>query len=207
MEKRWQYREISNQEDITTLCKAINVNPYLAAILLQRGIHDLTSAREFFRPTLAELHDPFLMADMDVAVDRLTKAIQTNERILIYGDYDVDGTTAVALVYNYLSKFYQQCEIYVPDRHKEGYGISKAGVEYAEQHNFSLIIALDCGIKASDMVILANHKGIDFIICDHHLPGDKIPNAIAVLDPKRVDCLYPYKELSGCGLGFNRMQA
>jgi single-stranded-DNA-specific exonuclease len=144
---------------------------------------------------------------MDNAVGRLETAIKRNEKILIYGDYDVDGTTAVALVYNYLNTHYANCEIYIPDRSKEGYGISKLGVEWAEAHGFTLIIALDCGIKASDMVLLANHKGIDFIICDHHLPDDKIPNAVAVLDPKREDCNYPYKELSGCGLGFKLMQA
>jgi single-stranded-DNA-specific exonuclease len=189
------------------LGKELNINPYLTAILLQRGIDSVESARKFFRPSLNELHDPFLMRDMDQAVDRLKKAIDTHEKILIYGDYDVDGTTAVALVYNYLSSFYNNCQVYIPDRNKEGYGVSKAGVEYAGANNITLIIALDCGIKASDMVVLANSKGIDFIICDHHLPDDEIPHAAAVLDPKRSDCTYPFKELSGCGLGFKLMQA
>jgi single-stranded-DNA-specific exonuclease len=192
---------------IKMLGKELNINPYLTAILLQRGIDSVESARKFFRPSLNELHDPFLMRDMDQAVDRLKKAIDTHEKILIYGDYDVDGTTAVALVYNYLSSFYNNCQVYIPDRNKEGYGVSKAGVEYAGANNITLIIALDCGIKASDMVVLANSKGIDFIICDHHLPDDEIPHAAAVLDPKRSDCTYPFKELSGCGLGFKLMQA
>lgn len=192
---------------IKMLGKELNINPYLTAILLQRGIDNVESARKFFRPSLNELHDPFLMRDMDQAVDRLKKAIDTHEKILIYGDYDVDGTTAVALVYNYLSSFYNNCQVYIPDRNKEGYGVSKAGVEYAAANNITLIIALDCGIKASDMVVLANSRGIDFIICDHHLPDEKIPHAVAVLDPKRSDCTYPFKELSGCGLGFKLIQA
>lgn len=207
MEKKWIYKPLPSKELITALGKDLNVNPYLATILLQRGINTLQEAKDFFRPSLSQLHDPFLMKDMDFAVERLEKAINKNEKILIYGDYDVDGTTAVALVYNFLHRTYSSCEIYIPDRNKEGYGISQAGVEWAEDNGYTLIIALDCGIKASDMVILANHKGIDFIICDHHLPGNKIPNAIAVLDPKREDCYYPYKELSGCGLGFKLMQA
>ncbi|QOI96753.1 MAG: single-stranded-DNA-specific exonuclease RecJ [Flammeovirgaceae bacterium] len=207
MEKRWAYKTIPPAADIRALGKALNLNPYLSAILLQRGITNTQKAKEFFRPSLEGLHDPFLMRDMDKAVERLKRAIDNNEKILIYGDYDVDGTTAVALVYNYLNEFYPHCEIYIPDRNKEGYGVSKAGIEYAGENNFTLIIALDCGIKASDMVVLANSKGIDFIICDHHLPDEKIPHAVAVLDPKRSDCTYPFKELSGCGLGFKLIQA
>ena len=207
MERRWIYKEIPSQENIKKLSHEINTNVYLSAILLQRGINDFSLAKDFFRPSLDHLHDPFLMKDMHRAVDRLKKAIDTGERILVYGDYDVDGTTAVALVYSYLHRFYPQCEIYIPDRSKEGYGVSQAGVEWAEENGYTLIIALDCGIKASDMVVLANHKGIDFIICDHHLPDEKIPNAVAVLDPKQEDCGYPYNELSGCGLGFKLIQA
>jgi len=205
--KRWAHKEIPSPEKIEALSKAININTYLATILLQRGISDFDQARDYFRPSLDKLHDPFLMKDMNEAVTRLKRAIDNEEKILIYGDYDVDGTTSVSLVYSYLRKFYSKCEIYIPDRYAEGYGISKAGVEWAAQYNFSLIVALDCGIKASDMVVFAESKGIDFIICDHHLPDKNIPNAVAVLDPKREDCNYPYDELSGCGLGFKLIQA
>lgn len=206
MEKRWLLKELPTQKQIEELSQAININSYLAAILIQRGISDFETAKNFFRPSLEHLHNPFLMKGMEKAVMRLKKAIDTQEKILIYGDYDVDGTTSVALVYNYLSKFYSKCEIYIPDRYAEGYGISLAGIEYAEQHDFTLIIALDCGIKSSELVDIATLKGIDFIICDHHLPGDDIPNAVAVLDPKQENCDYPYQDLSGCGLGFKFMQ-
>jgi single-stranded-DNA-specific exonuclease len=207
VEKRWVHKPMPANDQIAALGKSLNLNPYLTTVLIQRNIDTFDKAKDFFRPSLDQLHDPFLMRDMEQAVERIKAAITHNERILIYGDYDVDGTTAVALVYMYLHRFYSNCEIYIPDRHTEGYGISKLGVEWAKENNFSLIIALDCGIKASDMVLLANHKGIDFIICDHHLPGEEIPNAVAVLDPKRNDCDYPYKELSGCGLGFKLIQA
>jgi len=207
MQKRWIYKNAPATEKMEALGKAINVNSNLATILLQRGITDFDSARDFFRPSLDHLHDPFLLKDMEHAVVRLRSAIDKNEKILIYGDYDVDGTTSVALVYSYLKSFYPNCDFYIPDRYAEGYGVSEAGIIWAEENNFSLIIALDLGIKASDMVTLATHKGIDFIICDHHLPGGDIPNAVAVLDPKRDDCDYPYKELSGCGLGFKLIQA
>jgi len=207
MERRWIYKEIPTQDSIKRLSTEININAHLAAVLLQRGIEDFSSAKDFFRPSLDHLHDPFLMKDMHRAVDRLKAAIDAQEKILVYGDYDVDGTTAVSLVYSYLNRFYPHCEIYIPDRNKEGYGVSQAGVEWAEENGYTLIIALDCGIKASDMVVLADHKGIDFIICDHHLPDEKIPNAVAVLDPKQKDCKYPYTELSGCGLGFKLVQA
>lgn len=199
-------KEIPPQEQIAQLCLAININSTLASILVQRGISDFEGAKDYFRPSLQQLHNPFLMKGMERAVMRLKKAIDLNEKILIYGDYDVDGTTSVALVYSYLSKFYHNGEIYVPDRYSEGYGISLAGIEYAEAHGFSLIIALDCGIKSSELVELAKLKGIDFIICDHHLPDDAIPNAVAVLDPKQENCEYPYQDLSGCGLGFKFMQ-
>jgi single-stranded-DNA-specific exonuclease len=207
MERRWIYKDIPALESIQNLSNEININTHLSSVLIQRGIENFLVAKDFFRPSLDHLHDPFLMKDMHHAVDRLKKAIDSQEKILVYGDYDVDGTTAVALVYSYLRQFYPNCEIYIPDRTKEGYGVSQAGVEWAEENGYTLIIALDCGIKASDMVILATHKGIDFIICDHHLPDEKIPNAVAVLDPKQKDCGYPYTELSGCGLGFKLIQA
>ena len=207
MQKRWIYKPTPTAENIEALSKSINVSPHLSTILLQRGITDFESAKTFFRPSLQHLNDPFLLKDMDRGVERIKSAIDRNEKILIYGDYDVDGTTAVALVYSYLKSFYDPCDFYIPDRYAEGYGVSEAGIIWAEENNFTLIIALDLGIKAADMVTLATHKGIDFIICDHHLPGGDIPNAVAVLDPKQDDCEYPYKELSGCGLGFKLIQA
>lgn len=207
MDKHWLFKPIPPREQIDTLSSRINVNSYLSAILIQRGIDDFQKAKDFFRPQLAHLHDPFLMQDMAKAVERLHKAIENGEKILVFGDYDVDGTTAVALVFSYLRSFYPSCDFYIPDREKEGYGVSEQGIIWAEQNGFSLIVALDLGIKSSDMVMLANHKGIDFIICDHHLPGQHIPQAVAVLDPKREDCTYPYQELSGCGLGFKLIQA
>ena len=207
MEKRWIYNSVPSPDQVTEFGKTLNINPYLAAILLQRGISDFDSAKKFFRPSLDQLHDPFLMKDMESAILRLKAAIDNNEKILIYGDYDVDGTTAVSLVFSYLRNFYKQCDFYIPDRYAEGYGVSEAGIKWAHENGFTLIIALDLGIKSADMVTLASIKGIDFIICDHHLPGIDIPNAIAVLDPKREDCEYPFKELSGCGLGFKLLQA
>lgn len=207
MQRRWIYNALPPQDEVEALSKSLNINPYLSTILLQRGKNSFEEAKKFFRPSLEHLHDPFLIKDMDKAVARLQRAIDTNEKILVYGDYDVDGTTAVALVYSYLKSFYPNCDFYIPDRYTEGYGVSESGVIWAEENDFTLIIALDLGIKASDMVHLAGHKGIDFIICDHHLPGKDMPNAVAVLDPKREDCSYPYKELSGCGLGFKLLQA
>lgn len=206
MDKRWTLKERPLEQQVESLSLAININATLGSILIQRGIADFESAKTYFRPSLQHLHNPFLMKGMERAVMRLKKAIDVNEKILIYGDYDVDGTTSVALVFSYLSKFYYNGEIYVPDRYAEGYGISLAGIEYAEQNGFTLIIALDCGIKSSELVEIAKLKGIDFIICDHHLPDDAIPNAVAVLDPKQENCEYPYHELSGCGLGFKFMQ-
>ncbi|MCA4895316.1 MAG: single-stranded-DNA-specific exonuclease RecJ [Cytophagales bacterium] len=207
MQRKWLRKSEPAQGEIETLSQQINVNPSLTSILLQRGIYNFDLAKKFFRPSLAELHSPFLLTDMTKAVSRLNIAIENGEKILIYGDYDVDGTTAVALVYSYLQSFYPLCDFYIPDRHTEGYGVSEAGIKWAEENGFSLIIALDLGVKAIDAVTLATEKKIDFIICDHHLPGTNIPNAIAVLDPKRSDCHYPFKELSGCGLGFKLMQA
>jgi single-stranded-DNA-specific exonuclease len=207
MEKRWLLKPIPESDLIEKLSKAINVNWYLTTILLQRGVLEFEEAKNYFRPTLDHLHDPFIMKDMDKAITRLKAAIDSDEKILIYGDYDVDGTTSVSLVYSYLRKFYTHCEVYIPDRYAEGYGVSLAGIEWAEQNDYTLIIALDCGIKSLDLVKVAKDKGIDFIICDHHLPGEMIPDAVAVLDPKRPDCPYPYKELSGCGIGFKLMQA
>jgi single-stranded-DNA-specific exonuclease len=207
MEKRWVYNTIPPAETVQEFGKTLNINSYLATVLLQRGISDFESAKKFFRPTLDQLHDPFLMKDMEHAVTRLKKAIDNQEKILVYGDYDVDGTTSVAVVYSYLRSFYPNCDFYIPDRYAEGYGVSEAGIKWAHENNFTLIIALDLGIKAGDMVTLASIKGIDFIICDHHLPGGEIPNAVAVLDPKRGDCEYPFNELSGCGLGFKLLQA
>ena len=205
--KRWERKPKPDKHAIDALSRSINVNAYLAAILVQRGITTFDQAKSFFRPSMDHLHDPFLMMDMDKAVDRLHKAITHQEKILIFGDYDVDGTTSVALFYSYLSHFYPHCDFYLPDRSKEGYGVSKEGITWADENGFSLIIALDLGIKSADMVLLANHKGIDFIICDHHLPGEELPKATAVLDPKRNDCEYPFQELSGCGLGFKLIQA
>jgi single-stranded-DNA-specific exonuclease len=207
MNKRWTLKELPAEPQVQALCHAININATLSSILVQRGISDFENAKNYFRPSLQHLHNPFLMKGMERAVMRLKKAIDLNEKILIYGDYDVDGTTSVALVFSFLNKFYDNGEIYIPDRYTEGYGISLAGIEYAEQKGFSLIIALDCGIKSSELVETAKLKGIDFIICDHHLPDDAIPNAVAVLDPKQENCEYPYHELSGCGLGFKFMQA
>lgn len=207
MNRRWIYKPVPPTEQIEELGKRINVNPALATLLVQRGIKSFEEARKFFRPSLDDLVSPFLMRDMERAVVRIKSAVDQHEKILIYGDYDVDGTTSVALVYSYLKTFHPEVDFYIPDRSSEGYGVSRAGVLWAAENGFTLVIALDLGIKASDMVGLANHKGIDFIICDHHLPGDAIPQAVAVLDPKRRDCDYPFKELSGCGIGFKLMHA
>ncbi len=207
MQKRWLLKETPSADEVASLSKAINVNPFLSRILIQRGISSFEEAKKFFRPSLTDLHDPFLMNGMDAAVERLNLAIHSNQKILIYGDYDVDGTTAVALVASYLTTFYPHCKIYIPDREGEGYGVSRQGVQWAIDNDYKLIVALDCGIKAMEMVHYANQHSVDFIICDHHVPDEKIPDAVAVLDPKRKDCNYPFKELSGCGLGFKFMQA
>jgi single-stranded-DNA-specific exonuclease len=204
---KWKLKPKPNPDLVISLANALNINVKLAEILVQRGITSFDKAKEFFRPSLDDLHDPFLMKDMKKAVDRIQSAIKNNEQILIYGDYDVDGTTSVSLLYNYLIQEYSNIATYIPDRYKEGYGISFQGIDFASDNDFSLIIALDCGIKAIDKVAYASEKGIDFIICDHHKPGDEIPKAVAVLNPKRVDCKYPYKELCGCGVGFKLIQA
>lgn len=200
-------REKANPKTVESLSKEINVNPTLANMLVNRGVDTFQKAKDFFRPDLDKLHDPMLMKDMDKAVKRLASAIENEEKILVYGDYDVDGTTSVAMMYGYLSRFYPHLEFYIPDRYKEGYGISEKGVRFAAENNFKLIISLDCGIKAISKVALAKELGVDFIICDHHTPGDELPPAVAILDPKRRDCQYPYKELSGCGVGFKLIQA
>ena len=207
MEKRWIIKEIPDAEKVNQLSSLLNIDDVLASLLLQRGISTFEEARIFFRPSSADLHDPFLMKDMDLAVDRIDKAFQNNEKILIYGDYDVDGTTSVSLVYDFLSSLYTNLDYYIPDRYKEGYGVSQAGIDWAKENGFTLIISLDCGIKSVDKVAYAKSLGIDFIICDHHLPGEALPQAVAVLDAKREDCTYPYKELCGCGVGFKLMQA
>lgn len=207
MKRRWVYKESPPADEVDALSKSINVNQALASLLIQRGIRTYEDAHRFFRPSLSDLHSPFLMKDMELAVQRIHRAVDTGEKILVYGDYDVDGTTAVSLVYCALKTFYPNVSFYVPDRGSEGYGVSRTGVMWAADNGFTLIIALDLGIKAADMVALANHQGIDFIICDHHLPGEKVPHAVAVLDPKQHDCAYPFEELSGCGIGFKLMHA
>lgn len=207
MEKRWVLKEKGDFETVRKLQNELNINIHLANLLVQRGIRTFDEAKAFFRPQLSDLHDPFLMKDMDIAIERIENAIANNEKILVYGDYDVDGTSAVALVYSFLKEHYSEVDFYIPDRYSEGYGISYQGIDFAEENNFTLIIALDCGIKAINQVKYANEKGIDFIIGDHHRPGDIIPDAVAVLDPKRLDSEYPYNELSGCGIGFKLIQA
>jgi single-stranded-DNA-specific exonuclease len=204
---RWTIKPKPKQEQIDTLAKELKVDGLVAHLLLQRNITTYAEAKKFFRPELGQLHDPFLMKDMEAAVARIQAAIAKDENILVFGDYDVDGTTAVALVSSYLLTYYPNVATYIPDRYEEGYGISLQGIDFAEDNDFSLIIALDCGVKALDKVAYANEKGIDFIICDHHRPGDRLPNAVAVLDPKRDDCKYPYDELCGCGVGFKLIQA
>ncbi len=207
MKKYWKIKEKASRSDIDKLVYDLNISQVLANLLVQRNIATMEDAKEFFRPELENLHDPFLMKDMDIAIDRLEKAIKNSEHILVYGDYDVDGTTSVALTYSFLRRSYENIDYYIPDRYSEGYGISTNGIDYAFQNKVTLIIALDCGIKAVKKIDYAKSKGIDFIICDHHTPGEKLPDAKAVLDPKRSDCPYPFKELSGCGVGFKLMQA
>lgn len=207
MQKRWKIKPPGDQHIVEELSRVLNINKTLTNILVQRGISTFDQAKNFFRPTLDDLHDPFLMLNMDKAVERISKAISSNERILVYGDYDVDGTTAVALVYSYFADIYHNIDFYIPDRYKEGYGVSKAGIDFAAETGVSLIISLDCGIKAIEKVAYSNEKGIDFIICDHHLPGEELPPAYAILDSKQDNCNYPYKELSGCGVGFKLAEA
>ena len=204
---RWKIKPKPDPQKVTELAKALNVEDYVAALLVQRGIETFDSAKDFFRPQLDHLHDPYLMKDMDKAVIRIELAIANEEKILVFGDYDVDGTTAVSLVSSYLKSYYPDVATYIPDRYDEGYGISFKGIDYADDNGFSLIIALDCGIKSIDHVAYAKERNIDFIICDHHRPGEFLPDAVAVLDPKRDDCTYPYDELCGCGIGFKLIQA
>ena len=204
---KWIPINVPNQKEIDSLVKTLSVDLLISKILVQRGLNTFDKAKKFFRPKLEDLYDPFLMKDMDIAVDRIQNAISKKEKILIYGDYDVDGVTSVALVYSYLVKNYSNVIKYIPDRYKEGYGISRQGIDYAKSEKVHLIISLDCGITAIDKINYANELEIDFIICDHHIPLEKLPNAIAVLDPKRKDCKYPFKDLCGCGIGFKLIQA
>lgn len=206
---KWTYEEPTADETAaaTALAREVNIHPALGRLLLKRGIKTATEARRFFRPQLSDLHDPFLMNDMQVAVDRLNQALGRKEHIMVYGDYDVDGCTAVALVYKFLSQFYSNIDFYIPDRYEEGYGISRKGIDFAAEMGVKLIIVLDCGIKAVEEMAYAREKGIDFIICDHHVPDDELPPAVAILNPKRHDNRYPYTHLSGCGVGFKFMQA
>ena len=206
MEKNWILKSQGDGKLLDHLCSEFGIARPLATLLVQRGVTTFDEARSFFRPDLSDLHDPFLMKDMEEAVSRIQIALQDKEKILVYGDYDVDGTTSVALVYNFFKSIYDSLDFYIPDRYNEGYGVSQAGIDYARETGASLIIALDCGIKAIEKVKYAKHHGIDFIICDHHNPGEEIPPAVAVLDSKRTDCSYPDKELSGCGVGFKLIQ-
>ena len=208
MEKRWK---ILHADDSKTdaLHEALKINHTLCSILVQRGFDDFDKAKQYFRPQLNGLHDPFLMKDMDKAVQRILTAFNTQEKILVFGDYDVDGTTSVACMYKFLCKIYEPdlLDFYIPHRYREGYGVSKMGIDFAKENNFSLIISLDCGIKSVDLIAYAKVIGIDFIVCDHHLPDYEIPAAIAILNPKQKDCNYPYKELCGCGVGFKLITA
>ena len=208
-ESRWLIEPLSAEQDAicARLADELAISPLSASILVRRGLTTAQMARSFIRPRLEDLHDPFLMLGMKEAVDRIDRAIESGEKILIYGDYDVDGTTAVSLMYKFLHTFYDNLDFYIPDRYLEGYGISFRGIDYAAEHGCKLIIALDCGIKSVDKVEYARQQGIDFIICDHHMPGDELPKAVAVLDPHREDDTYPYRELCGCGVGFKLAQA
>ena len=208
IEKRWVVKPQGNPEAVAAMAAATGISPVLANLLVQRGIDTVEKAKKFFNPQLSDLHDPFLMKDMDKAVERVERAVRNREKIMVYGDYDVDGTTAVALVYKFLRQIgHKDLLFYIPDRYTEGYGISTKGIDHAARKGATLIIALDCGIKAIEKVDYAKRKGVDFIICDHHLPAEEIPRAVAVLDPKRADCSYPFDELSGCGVGFKLVQA
>ena len=204
---RWTLKSKPEKVQVQKLQNELQVDEIIATLLIQRGVETYEQAKTFFRPTLNDLHNPYLMKDMDKAVSRIETAIENGENILVFGDYDVDGTTAVSLVSSYLRSYYPNVATYIPDRYDEGYGISYKGIDFADDNEFSLIIALDCGIKSIDHVAYAKEKNIDFIICDHHRPGEILPNAIAVLDPKREDCFYPYDELCGCGVGFKLIQA
>lgn len=208
MHFKWNYEPptLEEKQAAKELGEKLNINPILALLLIRRGISTESAAKRFFRPQLADLINPFLMKDMDIAVDRLNDAMGRKERILVYGDYDVDGCTAVALVYKFLQQFYSNIDYYIPDRYEEGYGVSKKGIDYAKNTGVKLIIILDCGIKAIDEIAYAKELGIDFIICDHHVPDELMPKAVAILNPKRPDDSYPFKHLCGCGVGFKFMQ-
>ena len=207
VEKNWVIKSQGSEAEVLALSRSLGVSKVLSNLLVQRGITTFDAAKAFFRPELSQLHDPFLMKDMDVAVERIMAAVASEEGVLVYGDYDVDGTTAVALMYSFLKDHLKNIDYYIPNRYSEGYGVSAKGIDYAAERGHRMIIALDCGIKAVEKVAYARSKGIDFIICDHHNPADQMPDAVAVLDPKRLDCNYPYKELSGCGVGFKLIQA
>ena len=207
VEKMWKLREGVDADNVRQLSSELGVDPVLAELLVQRGVRTFHQARSFFRPSLDDLHDPFLMTDMEKAVERVHDAVISGEKILVYGDYDVDGTTAVSLVYSFLRRLTRAVDFYIPERYDEGYGVSYKGIDWAQENGFGLIITLDCGIKANEKVEYARDKGIDMIICDHHLPENELPRAVAVLDPKREDCHYPFDDLSGCGVGFKLVQA
>ena len=207
IERKWILKAEADPEKVSRLSAELGIDRVLSGLLVSRGVSTFEEARRFFRPSLADLHDPFLMKDMDKAVERLHEAIVSGEKILVYGDYDVDGTTAVALVYSFIRRFTEKVDFYIPDRYDEGYGVSYKGIDSAAESACSLIITLDCGIKAIDKVAYAKEKGIDVIICDHHLPEAELPKAVAVLDPKREDCHYPFDDLCGCGVGFKLVQA
>lgn len=207
MDRIWNLKKQGDQNEVKHLSAALNVNMVIARLLVQRGIKTYNEAKAFFRPRLSDLHDPFLMKDMDKAVERLERAVNNQEKVIVYGDYDVDGTTSVALMYQFLKQRINHIEYYIPDRYSEGYGISPKSIDYAVDNGFTLVVALDCGIKAVEKIAKAKERGLDFIICDHHNPGEEVPDAAAVLDPKQPGCNYPYKELSGCGVGFKLLQA
>src|SRR5258705_242060 len=201
MQKRWKILQADEQKT-AALQESLKIHPVICRILVQRSIEDFETAKNFFRPNLSDLHDPWLMNDMDKAVERILSATNINEKILVFGDYDVDGTTSVACLYQFLKKIHSNLDFYIPNRYREGYGVSKAGIDFAKENGFTLIISLDCGIKSADLISYAKDLGIDFIVCDHHLPDDILPPAVAILNPKQKDCDYPYKELCGCGVGF-----
>jgi single-stranded-DNA-specific exonuclease len=206
MQKRWKILD-AEPTKINALQESLKIHPVICKILVERGIETYDTARNFFRPSLADLHDPWLMKDMDKAVARILAAIDNKEKILVFGDYDVDGTTAVACMYQFLKKVYTNIDFYIPHRYREGYGVSKAGIDFARENNFSLIISLDCGIKSADLIAYAKEIGVDFVVCDHHLPDELLPPAVAILNPKQKDCNYPYKDLCGCGVGFKLISA
>ena len=206
MQKRWNILP-ADERKVNALQQSLKIHPVLCKILVQRGIDSFDKAKDFFRPQLSLLHSPWLMKDMEKAVERIVIAINENEKILVFGDYDVDGTTAVASMYQFLKKIHSSLDFYIPHRYREGYGVSKAGIDFAKENGFTLIISLDCGIKSVNLISYAQELGIDFIVCDHHLPDEILPPAIAILNPKQKDCNYPYKELCGCGVGFKLMCA